>query len=172
MSSNKKIIPSPPPDSYQPTLGEKALELLEEDAPDYDPREVIEATDKEFEETMGDIIAKHKDYAPHYFIEVKFLQENFHRRTLYNIFHRKFIVRKTPCAPQYDTSLYSFDNAASELFLHWTIPSVEGCLLIKANEKELNPEEKWVFECVDKWVKGKLEKETNLFLKNKGFLLS
>ncbi len=119
-------------------LGTVALDLLDKKPEPINILDLEKATEKEFFKEMEDIIAKHKGYGDKYFIQILMLQENFHKRYLPNVFTRKFVIRQSAPLPDYDTTLYSYDNRQDKLCFHWTIPSAETCAYLKTHESELD----------------------------------
>ena len=84
------------------------------------------------------------------------LQENFHKRYLANIFTRKFVIRKTAPAPDYDTTLYSYDNRQDQLYFHWTIPSAEALSYLSEHESELDPRDTELLNHVKRFAPHKI----------------
>lgn len=96
---------------------------------------IIDEYQKAFCQTMEDIIAKHGSYAPLYFISVITKKDSFN----VNFIRRKFVVRKTCPAPDWDQEIYSYDNAKSCLKLEWVLPSFEESLKIMKKKEQFDP---------------------------------
>ena len=105
---------------------------------------------------MDNIITTHKHYATKYYIQILMLQENFHKRYLPNVFTRKFVVRKTAPLPEYDTTLYSFDNQEDKLCFHWTVPSAETCAYLDEHETELDEADRDLYNHIKKFAPQKI----------------
>lgn len=139
----------------KPTLGQKALELLDK-AEDHYACDIQSATEKDYLKTLDNIIEKHKDYADLYYIQVMTLQENFHRRHLPNIYKFMFIVRKSRPEPAHDMTLYSYNNKENKLVYHWSIPDASTCDYLIENEKELPSSEKQLLKFAKQFCAGSL----------------
>lgn len=137
-------------------LGTVALDLLDKTPEPINVLDLEKETEKEFFNEMEDIINKHHGYADHYYIQILMLQENFHKRYLPNVFTRKFIVRKTAPSPDYDTTLYSYDNRQDKLLFHWTIPSAETCAYLDVHVTELDEADRELYNHIKKFAPQKI----------------
>lgn len=133
-------------------VGQASYDLLQK------PPEKINVIDMQREmqksvlREIEDIIQNHKTYAKKYYIVYMIIRD----RIMTNAIKQKFIVRRTRPAPNYDCSLFSYDNERDELLFHWTIPDEEACEYILHNPEELSAEEKPLLEYVSKFADGKL----------------
>ena len=135
-----------------PTVGKASYDLLRK------PPEKINVIDMQREmqksvlQELDDIIKNHKDYAKKYFI-VYMLQRE---RIMPNVIRQKFIVRKTRPSPDYDCSLFSYDNGSAELLLHWSIPDEETCEYFIHNKNDILEDERELYQYVEKFVNHSL----------------
>ena len=101
---------------------------------------------------LDDIIKKHGNYSPKYYI-VYMLQRE---RTMPNAIRQRFIIRKTRPSPDYDCSLFSYDNKSSELVFHWSIPDEQTCEYMIHNKEELSEDQKNLLSYVEKFANNTL----------------
>ena len=120
------------------TVGKKAFELLSKPLEAISPIDIQKEAEKKLLKELEDIIAKHKNYADKYYIQMIFRKH----RTIPNAMHVQTFVRKSEPVPYYDMSLWSYDNKKEELLYHWTIPDEETCQYLLVNEHELKGDEK------------------------------
>ena len=137
-------------------LGTAALDLLNQTPEPIHVLDLEMETEKKFFSEIEDIIAKHQEYAPKYYIQILMLQENFHKRYLPNVFSRKFVIRKTAPSPDYDTTLYSYDNRQDQLYFHWSIPSAESCLYLYDHLAELDKTDREFYDHIQKFASNKI----------------
>lgn len=134
------------------TVGQASYELLQK------PPEEIHAVDLQQEmqkstiDQIQEIIEKHKSYAEEYYIVLMYRKE----RLIPNVIRQQFIVRKTRPIPDYDCSLFSFNNKTNELIYHWTIPDPDSCAYIMINSTNLSDDHKPLLEFVKKFSEGSL----------------
>ena len=135
------------------TVGQASYELSSK------PPEKILAIDlqremqKTFEENMNEIIKKHKDWAKKYYIVYLLRRE----RLMPNVIRQQFVTRKTRPKPNYDMSLFSYDNTSGTLLFHWSIPDEETCIYLVANKEYLPEDQKPLIDFIMKFADGKLE---------------
>jgi len=133
-------------------VGKASYDLLQK------PPEKINVIDmqREMQKTVlheiEDIIEKHTNYADEYYIVYMLLRD----RVMTNVIKQKFIVRKTRPSPDYDCSLFSYDNRKNELKFHWVIPDEEACEYLLHNVNSLTDEEKPLLSYVEKFASGAL----------------
>lgn len=146
--------PTPESSSLPPSqpLGKASYDLLSK------PPTPINVVDmqREMQKSVGaqieEIIDSHRDYADSYYI-VYMLQRE---RLISNAIRQRFIVRKTRPRPDYDTSLFSYDNRSGELTYHWSVPDEETCSYLLITKTSLSPEEKLLLTFVEKFSDGSL----------------
>lgn len=98
-------------------------------------QDIIDEYQKAFCMTMEDIISKHHNYAPIYFISVITKKDSMN----INFLRRKFVVRKTCPQPDWDQEIYSYNNAASCLKLEWVLPPFEQSIQILKKKDSHDP---------------------------------
>lgn len=134
------------------TVGQASYDLLQK------PPEKINVIDMQREmqksalREIEEIINTHRDYADKYYIVYMLIKD----RVIPNLIKQKFIARKSRPFPDYDCSLFSYDNRKSEFLFHWAIPDEKSCEYILHPSNDLNQEEKELFKYVSKFADGKL----------------
>lgn len=113
------------------------------------PQDIIEDYQNVFCQIMEDIIAKHKDYAPIYFVSV-ITKKDFMN---INFLKRKYVVRKTCPAPDWDQEIYSYNNDTSCLKLEWVLPSFQDSIAILKKKSQNDP---ILVKCIQDFREGKL----------------
>ena len=134
------------------SVGQCAYDLLQK------PPEAINVMDMQREmqkhvlKNLEEIIESHGDYASKYYI-VYIIQRE---RTMSTVIKQKFVSRQSRPLPDYDTSLFSYDNNKGELLFHWTIPDEETCEYFLHNKSSLREEEKPLLGFIEKFADNTL----------------
>ncbi len=134
------------------SVGEASFDLLQKAPEKINVIDMQREMQKNVLKEIDDIISRHKDYAKKYYI-VYMLQRE---RTMKNVLRQRFIVRRTRPRPDYDCSLFSYDNVSSELAFHWTIPDEDACQYIIHNKSTLSNEQKTLLPYVEKFANSTL----------------
>ena len=132
------------------TVGEEAYKRLCQNPEPINIVDIQREADKEFVKELEDLIAKNKNFAKKYYIQIILKKE----RLLENVIRRYFIPRHTDPIPDFDTTLFSYDNEKCQLYFHWTIPDPTTCHYLLTNETSLPEEEKPLLEMVKKFSAG------------------
>ncbi len=140
------------PEKPLPKVGEAAYDLQIKKAEKIPAKDMQHEMGKSILNEIEDIIKNHKDYAKKYYI----LQMLIRERTMRNVIRSKLIVRKTRPRPDYDTSLFSFDNRTDELRYHWSIPDEGTCEFFLHSKSELKKEELQLLTYIEKFADGTL----------------
>lgn len=128
----------------------KARELAIDETPAPEVGEIVNEYHKVFEKMMNSIIEKHRDYAPLYFIDVLMQKDPFN----VNILHRRFVVRRTCPLPTWNSEVYSYNNASSQLKLEWVLPNEQDSANIMRNASINDP---ILVSCIQKMNDGTLK---------------
>ncbi|KKN33428.1 hypothetical protein LCGC14_0803950 [marine sediment metagenome] len=134
------------------SVGKASYDLLQK------PPEKINVIDMQREmqksvlKELDDIIEKHQSYEKKYYI-VYMLQRE---RTIPNAIRQRFIIRKTRPRPDYDCSLFSYDNQTCQLAFHWSIPDEGTCEYFLSNKEKLSADQKLLLTYVVKFSEGTL----------------
>lgn len=134
------------------TVGQASYELLQKPPEKINVIDLQREMQKSIAKEFQDIILKHKNYAKKYYILLQYLKV----RPMPNVIRQQFIVRKTRPSPNYDCSLFSYNNDTGELDFHWTVPDEDTCTYLLHN-KNLRDEEKQLYGFVKDFVDGKLK---------------
>lgn len=134
------------------SVGKAAYELLNKPAEKINVIDMQREMQKTVLHEIDDIIQKHGDYAPKYYI-LYMLQRD---RMMPNVIRQRFIVRKTRPSPDYDCSLFSYDNKTSELAFHWSIPDEQTCEYFLHNKEELSKDQRPLLSYVEKFAANTL----------------
>ncbi len=133
-------------------VGQAAYELQKKSAEIINVIDMQREMQKKVAEQIEEIIKNHRDYAPEYYI-VYMLQKN---RVIPNCLKQFFITRKTRPVPNYDCSLFSYNNKKEELKFHWAIPDQDTCEYLLHNQDKLSTEEQELLQFVEKFASGTL----------------
>ncbi len=134
------------------SVGEASFDLLQKAPEKINVIDMQREMQKNVLGEIEDIISRHKDYAKKYYI-VYMLQRE---RTMQNVLRQRFIVRRSRPRPDYDCSLFSYDNGSNELAFHWTIPDEDACHYILHNKYTLSNEQKTLLPYVEKFANSTL----------------
>ncbi len=134
------------------SVGQVAYELLNKSPEKINVIDMQREMQKTALHEIDDIIKKHGNYSPKYYI-VYMLQRE---RTMPNAIRQRFIVRKTRPDPNYDCSLFSYDNKSSELVFHWSIPDEQTCEYMLHNKEEISKDQKNLLSYVEKFANNTL----------------
>lgn len=133
-------------------VGQASYDLLRKPDQKINIHDMKKEMQKSVSSQIDDIIKNHINYSDEYYIVYMIQRE----RTMSNVIRQKFIVRKTRPFPDYDCSLFSYDNKKCELFFHWALPDEETCEYLMQNKSNIRAEEKELWKFVKKFVDGKL----------------
>lgn len=134
------------------SVGEASYELLQKPPEKINVIDMQREMQKTVQRMLDDIISRHKDYAKKYYI-VYMLQRD---RMMPTAIRQKFIVRRSRPLPDYDCTLFSYDNGSSELLWHWTIPDEETCEYFLHNKSAIPAEEKELLSFIESFADEKL----------------
>ena len=134
------------------TLGMQILENAAKNDGQFlqDVRETTDEMGKQFLKELGEVITNHRGVSGKYYINVILKKEIMFE----NVVKAIFIARRTRPRPEWNSTLYSFNNDTQDLILEWVLPS--------ANEAEfmLKDPEGWdpsLIKNVFDFVKGELQ---------------
>lgn len=133
-------------------VGKAAYDLQVKKAEKIPVKDMQHEMGKSILKEIEDVIKNHKGYAKKYYI----LQMLIRERTMRNVIRSKLIVRKTRPRPDYDTSLFSYDNRTDELRYHWSIPDEGTCEYFMHSKSELKKEELQLLSYIQKFADGNL----------------
>lgn len=134
------------------SAGQAAYDLLRK------PPERINVVDMQREmqkhvlKEISDIIDRHKHYADTYYILYILRKE----RLIPNAIRNMFVVRKTRPKPDYDTSLFEYNNKSGNLKFLWSIPDEETCQYLLLNKEYLRDDERELYSYVKAFSEGTL----------------
>ena len=134
------------------SVGQASYELLQKPPERINVIDMQREMQKTVQRMLDDIISKHKDYAKKYYI-VYMLQRD---RMMENTIRQRFIVRRSRPLPDYDCTLFSYDNGSSELRWHWTIPDEATCEYFIHNKGEIPAEQKELLFFIESFADEKL----------------
>src|SRR5271157_2358740 len=134
------------------TVGQASYELLQKPPEKINVIDMQREMQKSVASELQDIIEKHKNYSKQYYILLQYLRI----RPMPNVIRQQFIVRKTRPSPNYDCSLFSYNNETGEFLFHWTVPDEDTCTYLLHNESNLKEDEKQLYGFVKDFADGKL----------------
>lgn len=136
------------------SIGEASYRLLQKPPEKINVVDMQREMQKNLAISLEETIARHKDIQGKYYIKVMYRKE----RVVPNAIRLNVIAPYfAKPAPEYDVSLYSFDNSTNELKYYWTIPDEETCQYLLVNASSLPKEEKELLAFVQQFVDGKLD---------------
>lgn len=130
------------------SVGEASYELLQKSPEHVNVIDMQREMQKTVLHEIDDIIKKHGEYSKKYYI-LYMIQRD---RMMPNVIRQRFIIRKTRPSPNYDCSLFSYDNGSSQLAFHWSIPDEETCEYLLNNKEELTEDERPLLSYVEKFA--------------------
>lgn len=135
------------------TVGQASYDLLKKSDEKINVIDMQREMQKSVLQEIDEIIKNHTRYSEKYYI-LYLLQRD---RIMPNVIRQKFIVRKTRPKPDYDSSLFSYNNKTSQLAFHWSIPDEDTCMYLLANKNALSSDEQALLSYVEKFSSGVLE---------------
>lgn len=137
------------------TVGKISSDLAQKEPESRDPIELERSMQKEYYKYLVDCIEVNKSrYTDQFFIVVITKNE----RLMPNVFRNYFYARKSCPTPDYDQTVWRYDNKADELEYLWTIPSRESCKHLKLNAIYVPKEERQLLQFVLEFADGTLFK--------------
>lgn len=137
------------------TVGKVAYDLLQKE------QEQITIIDQQRamqEDYMKNLLAAvdrgFLQFKDNFFIHVETKKE----KLLENVYRNYFIPRKTCPTPNYDQTVFRYNNNKGEIEYIWTIPDRETCHHLKFNAMEVVPEEREILKFVLMFDNGDLFK--------------
>lgn len=134
------------------TVGKASYDLLQKSPEKINAIDLQREMQKSTVTQIQEIIDTHKSYSDEYYIVLMYRKE----RLMPNVIRQQFIVRKTRPQPDYDCSLFSYNNKTSELLFHWTIPDPDSCAYIMLNSSKLSDAEKPLLDFIKRFSEGTL----------------
>ena len=136
------------------TVGQASYALLQKRPEKINVIDMQKEMQKSFSREMAECIHKNKEIKGLYYILVIFRRE----RTMPNVIRQQFVApRFTKPKPNYDTSLYSYNNKTQEFKYYWTIPDEDSCIYLMTHQNDLPKEEKRLLEFVKSFVECTLD---------------
>lgn len=135
------------------TVGQEALDLFQNGAQELSAVALQQEMTREYYQNLIDCALKdRKLYSGKFFIVVITKNE----RLLPNVFRNYFYSRHTCPTPDYDQSVFRYNNLTEEIEYLWTIPSQDACFHLIANMNEVHVDEHELLSYVLSFKKGKL----------------
>lgn len=130
------------------SLGEASYALLQKSPEKINVIDMQREMQKVASRTLDDIIEKHKNYSKKYYILYTLQKDRLSPITI----KQKFVMRITRPIPDYDCSLFSYDNKSSHLYFHWSIPDENTCEYLLHNKSEIPEDQKWLLSYVERFA--------------------
>ena len=151
------------------TVGSIATELSQQASHSIDPREIQEATEKEYlrelrwcvehaqkkepcRENCPKECADREKLDGDFFIECILKKE----KLLENVLRNYFIPRTTCPEPFYDRTVYKFNAASQQIEFIWVVPDKDTCETFKENKLHIVPAERELLQNVLNFYDGTL----------------
>lgn len=135
------------------TVGQEALDIFQTGTYEASPVALQQEMQREYYQNLIDrALADRKFYSGKFFIIV--LTKN--ERLLPNVFRNYFYSRHTCPTPDYDQSVFRYNNTDETIEYIWTIPSQEACFHLLENRVQIHPEERELLDFVVKFKRGEL----------------
>jgi hypothetical protein len=147
--------PSTSKDYAEPrrTVGQEALDIFQKGPQELSPVALQQEMTRDYYQNLIDCtLNNRKRFKGKFFIIV--LTKN--ERLLPNVFRNYFFARRTCPTPDYDQSVFRYDNLVEEIEYLWTIPSQDACYHLLANINEIHRDEHQLLSYIIDFKKGKL----------------
>ena len=144
------------------TVGEISSELSQKEPETRSPIELEKEMQKEYMKNLLECVDTHfKVFEGDFFIEVTTKVEPL----MTNVFRNYFAGRRSCPTPNYDQSVYRYNNKASQIEYLWTVPSRDACFYLRDNAVDVHPSEHELLNFVLKFDAGILLKLCKKFNK-------
>ncbi len=135
------------------TVGQEALDLFQKGAQELSVVALQQEMTREYYQNLIDCALKdRKLYSGRFFIVVITKNE----RLLPNVFRNYFYSRHTCPTPDYDQSVFKYNNFTEEIEYLWTIPSQDTCFHLYENRFEVCVGERDLLNFVLRFRRGEL----------------
>lgn len=135
------------------TVGKQSLELLNKEPDTLDPIELERSMQEEYLSNLLECVSIHRQVFPSsFFIQV--LTKN--EKLLPNVFRNYFSARLSCPTPNYDQTVYRYNNELERIEYIWTIPAREVCYYLLHNKNLVVKEEQQLLQFVIDFDKGDL----------------
>ena len=135
------------------TVGQEALDIFQTGTYEASPVALQQEMQREYYQHLVDrALTDRKLYSGKFFIIV--LTKN--ERLLPNVFRNYFYSRHTCPTPDYDQSVFRYNNIDETIEYIWTIPSQDACFHLLENRSQIHPEERELLNFVLSFKKGEL----------------
>lgn len=125
--------------SKRDTLGKISSDLLQKDAPEIKIQEQQEAMQEDYMKNLLEAVDRgYLRYRKSFFIHVETKAE----KLMPNVLRNYFIDRETCPTPNYDQTVFRYNNERGQVEFIWTIPCRDACHHLKANALQVADEEK------------------------------
>lgn len=111
--------------------------------------------DKQYFEQIEECVKKHKGklgFTGDFFITVISKKE----RVMENVIRRYFIARESLPTPNYDQTVWRFNQKVGDLQYIWTIPDHNTCQEMFNNPMKVPESEDWLLQMVQMFMTGRL----------------
>lgn len=135
------------------TVGKVSRELLLKSPETRDPIELEKAMQKDYLKYLVECVETHKKiFQGDFFVEVTTKNE----KLLPNVFRNYFAGRKSCPTPNYDQSVYKYNNADDRIEYIWTVPNKETCYYLINNRNNVVESERELLNFVMEFALGEL----------------
>jgi hypothetical protein len=135
------------------TVGQEALELFQKGPQEVSPVALQREMTRDYYQNLIDCTLNNRQkFKGKFFIIVITKNE----RLLPNVFRNYFFARRTCPTPDYDQSVFRYNNLLEEVEYLWTIPSQDACYHLLDNINEVHRDEHELLSFVIDFKKGKL----------------
>lgn len=142
-----------PIDEKEKTIGQIALELQDKTPDTFDPTELSDEMDKDYEENIVICVERgKKQYLGDFYVVVGVRRE----KLLQNIIRRQIFHRLTCPTPQYDQTVYKYHKKDDAIEFIWVVPSQQTCDEFMSNKNLIEPEEWELLKAVFAFEDGTL----------------
>lgn len=137
------------------TVGKIATDLAQRSPETYDPIAIQREMQKDYMKNLLDAVDRgYFKYKTDFFIHVETKKESL----LDNVYRNYFIDRLTCPTPNYDQSVFKYNQKASQIEYIWTIPDRETCHHLRMHVLEVVHDERELLNFVLKFDDGTLFK--------------
>lgn len=141
------------PSQAHRTVGQEALDIFQTGPQELSPVALQQEMTRDYYQNLIDCtLNNRKRFKGKFFIVV--LTKN--ERLLPNVFRNYFFARRTCPTPDYDQSVFRYNNLTEDIEYLWTIPSQDACYHLLANAHEVHRDERELLSYIIDFKKGKL----------------
>lgn len=137
------------------TVGKESYDLLLKEPETRDPIELEKYMQQEYFEYLIECIESNRSHYPGPFFIVVLTKNE---RLMPNVFRNYFFARSSCPTPDYDQTVFRYDQKEDMLEYIWTLPSRDACIHLKEHALEVTQDERVLLKFILDFADGTLYK--------------